>query len=380
MFDAVIVGAGLHGCATALALRERGASVTVIERDYPGRQASGVNAGGVRRLNRDLAEVPLAVRAHQLWLELPQRLDDDCGFISSAQLRIATDDKALEALDKRHRLMRAHGYQHEELIDAEHLRELIPCITARAVGALYCAGDGFASPFQTTHALFRKAQSSGAVFQLHSPVVAVEPMSAGWRVHTAGGAVDAARLVNCAGAWANELAGMVGDSTPVSAIAPMLMITQRVPHFLRYVIGIEGHKLSFKQRLNGSLLIGGDHRGVVAEHGRSSRVDIDGLRANATAVLHAFPHLHDILVNRAWAGVEAMTPDRLPVIGFSRHHDNVLHAFGFSAHGFLLGPVVGEILADLITTGTSSLPIEPFCIARFADRQKSGSGHAPGAQ
>jgi len=70
MFDAVIVGAGIAGCSTALALRERGASVAVIERDYPGRQASGVNAGGVRRLNRDLAEVPLAIRAHQLWLEL----------------------------------------------------------------------------------------------------------------------------------------------------------------------------------------------------------------------------------------------------------------------------------------------------------------------
>lgn len=369
MYDAVIVGAGIHGCATALALRERGASVAVIERDYPARQASGVNAGGVRRLNRHLAEVPMAIRAHQLWLELPRRLDDDCGFVSSAQLRIATDDNALAALGERHATMRAHGYEHEELIDAARVRELIPSITPYAAGALYCAGDGFASPFQTTHALFKKAQSSGAVFHLNTQATALEARSTAWRVHTTAATVDAAMLVNCAGAWANQFARLVGDPAPVSAIAPMLMISQRVPHFLRYVIGIEGHKLSFKQRRNGSLLIGGDHRGIVAAHGRSSRVDIDGLRANAQAVLHAFPHLKDVLITRAWAGVEAMTPDRLPVIGFSTRHANVLHAFGFSAHGFLLGPVVGEILADLVTTGETALPIDAFGIERFADPQ-----------
>ena len=365
MFDAVIVGAGIAGCSTALALRERGASVAVIERDYPGRQASGVNAGGVRRLNRDLAEVPLAIRAHQLWLELPRRLDDDCGFVSSAQLRIATDDSALAAISMRHETMREHGYEHEELIDAAQVRELIPSITPLASGALYCAGDGFASPFQTTHALFRKARSAGVVFHLNTRASAVEPISGGWRLRTSAATIEAAMLVNCAGAWANQLSSMVGDPAPVSAIAPMLMITQHVPHFLPYVIGIEGHKLSFKQRRNGTLLIGGDHRGSVAVHGHSARVDIDGLRANAAAVLHAFPHLEDVLIIRAWAGVEAMTPDRLPVIGFGRRHKNVLHAFGFSAHGFLLGPVVGEILADLITTGTTELPIEPFNIERF---------------
>jgi sarcosine oxidase subunit beta len=204
------------------------------------------------------------------------------------------------------------------------------------------------------------------VFHLNTRASAVEPISGGWRLHTSAATIEAAMLVNCAGAWANQLSSMVGDPAPVSAIAPMLMITQRVPHFLPYVIGIEGHKLSFKQRRNGTLLIGGDHRGFVAGHGHSARVDIDGLRANAIAVLHAFPHLEDVLIIRAWAGVEAMTPDRLPVVGFGQRHKNVLHAFGFSAHGFLLGPVVGEILADLITTGTTQLPIEPFTIERFA--------------
>lgn len=58
-------------------------------------------------------------------------------------------------------------------------------------------------------------------------------------------------------------------------------------------------------------------------------------------------------------------PDEIPVIGRSRRHDRAFHAFGFSAHGFELGPIVGRIMADLITTGATDLPIAPFAIDRF---------------
>jgi sarcosine oxidase subunit beta len=61
--DVIVIGGGLHGCSAALHLARRGARVTVIEKDHVGRHASGVNAGGVRRLGRHLAEVPLAVAA-----------------------------------------------------------------------------------------------------------------------------------------------------------------------------------------------------------------------------------------------------------------------------------------------------------------------------
>src|SRR5205807_8651536 len=65
--DVIVIGGGLHGCSAALHLARRGARVTVLEKDHVGRHASGVNAGGVRRLGRHLAEVPLAVTAMELW-------------------------------------------------------------------------------------------------------------------------------------------------------------------------------------------------------------------------------------------------------------------------------------------------------------------------
>ncbi|MCC7284258.1 MAG: FAD-binding oxidoreductase, partial [Acetobacteraceae bacterium] len=65
--DIVIIGGGIHGCSAALFLAERGLSVSVLEKDSVGRHASGVNAGGVRRLGRHPAEVPISVRSMKIW-------------------------------------------------------------------------------------------------------------------------------------------------------------------------------------------------------------------------------------------------------------------------------------------------------------------------
>jgi sarcosine oxidase subunit beta len=66
-----------------------------------------------------------------------------------------------------------------------------------------------------------------------------------------------------------------------------------------------------------------------------------------------------------WAGIEARMPDDIPVIGPSATSEGVFHAFGFSAHGFQLGPACGALMAELVTTGRSNLPIAPFDIRRF---------------
>ena len=79
-----------------------------------------------------------------------------------------------------------------------------------------------------------------------------------------------------------------------------------------------------------------------------------------------FPALRNARIVRAWAGIEGNIADGLPVISPSATEEAAFHAFGFCAHGFHLGPVVGRILAELVTTGNSNVPIEPFRIDRFA--------------
>jgi sarcosine oxidase subunit beta len=79
------------------------------------------------------------------------------------------------------------------------------------------------------------------------------------------------------------------------------------------------------------------------------------------------PALAGAHVIRTWAGIDGQMPDHIPVIGGSPTTPNLVHAFGFSGHGFQLGPAVGEILAELIVHGRSTSPLAPFAIERFTN-------------
>jgi sarcosine oxidase subunit beta len=363
--DVIVIGGGLHGTSTALHLARRGARVTVIEKDYVGRHASGVNAGGVRRLGRHLAEVPLAVAAMELWHRIGDLVDDDCGFESHGQVKVAENDAELAALRARVDELNRLGFTHEELIDRHELVALVPAIADHCVGAIVCRRDGAANPYRTTFAFKRKAESLGVRFIEHTVATGLARNGAAWRVDTDAGPHAASVVVNCAGAWADRIAAVLDEPVLLEPIAPMLMITAPLPPFLEPVIGAAGRPLSFKQFRNGTVLIGGGHRGTLDRDANRTELDFGGLALSAQTVWDLFPVMRGAQIVRCWAGIEARMPDDVPVIGPSATSAGVFHAFGFSAHGFALGPIVGAILAELITGGNTNLPIAPFRIDRF---------------
>ena len=123
----------------------------------------------------------------------------------------------------------------------------------------------------------------------------------------------------------------------------MLMITARLPPFIKPVVGATGRTLSFKQFPNGTVLIGGGMLGRASPDENRTELDFTNLAINARTVWDLFPIMRSATVVRAWAGIEARMPDQIPVIGPSGTELGVYHAFGFSAHGFQLGPIVGRI-------------------------------------
>ncbi|WP_298370847.1 FAD-binding oxidoreductase [Azospirillum sp.] len=365
--DVIVIGGGLHGCSTALHLAMRGVRALVLEKDHVGRHASGVNAGGVRQLGRHTAELPLTVAAMALWRRIGDLVDDDCGFESHGQIKVAETEDELAGAEARAAELRALGFQHEEVIGQAELRELVPAIADHCVGALISRGDGVAIPFRTTFAFRRKAQALGARFQEGATVARVTRSGGVWNVETTDGDRHAAPiLVNCAGAWADRVAAQLGERAPLEVIAPMLMITARLPPFIKPVVGACGRTLSFKQFPNGTVLIGGGLLGRAVRDENRTELDFSQVSVNARTVWDLFPMMRGATIVRSWAGIEARMPDQIPVIGPSAAQPDAFHAFGFSAHGFQLGPIVGRIIADLIATGRSDLPIAPFHIGRFA--------------
>ena len=363
--EVLIIGAGLMGFSTALQLAMRGIHCRVLDKNSPGRHASGVNAGGLRQLNRDPAEIPLSVAAAEMWRQIELLVGTDCDSRFPGQIRVAENATDMLLLEQRAAMVRELGYAHEQVIGRKELYELAPALRPGCTGALICRNDGYARPFHALDAFRRKAGSLGVDYHSSTRVDELTRKKNTWRVTTPRGEFSAPVLVNCAGAWAGSVASILGDPVPLKPGAPMLMITERLPHFIDPVIGAASRKLSFKQMQNGTLLIGGAHMAELDVTRQVTDMNWARLATSARTVLTLFPQLENVRIVRTWAGIEGFMPDNLPVISTSSASPGAYHAFGFSAHGFQLSPVVGKIMSQLILDGGTQLPIEPFRVDRF---------------
>ncbi|MEO0821741.1 MAG: FAD-dependent oxidoreductase [Pseudomonadota bacterium] len=364
--DVAVIGGGIHGCSAALHLAEAGASVVLLEKDSVGRHASGVNAGGVRRLGRALEEIPLALAAAQDWRRIRALVDDDCGYRESRYLKVAFTEADLEAGRRRVDILRQQGFEHEEMVDRATLRALLPAVAPDALGALHVPGDGAAQPYRTVQAFRRRAEARGVRLREGRAVAAIARRGGAWVLETgrAGERVSAPVVVNAAGAWGGRMAALLGDRVPLEAHAPMLAVTQAVPRFTEAVIGVLGGALSLKQFANGTVLIGGGVRGRADPDSNATTLDMAGMARFLGTARRVFPHLSAARVNRAWGGIEGYTPDDLPVIGPGAA-EGVVHAFGFSAHGFQLGPAAGRVVAALALGEAPPVAVDAFRADRF---------------
>ncbi|MGA3679085.1 NAD(P)/FAD-dependent oxidoreductase [Pseudomonas graminis] len=363
----LVIGGGIHGLSTALHLAQRGVEVTVLEADYCGRHASGVNAGGVRTLGRHDAEIPLALSSRALWHDLKQTLGDDGGFVPSGQLKLAETAAELDECRRRVEHLQRLGFTHEVLIDAQQVFEIIPTVARHVVGGIWVKDDGYAIPYRTVTSFRLAAEKLGVKVLEMTPAQRIEQRGTEWQVSTPAGVFSAGHLVITAGAWARELAEQVGETVPAHPEGLMLMVTHRVAPFCAPVLGATGRSLSFKQFANGTVVIGGKLIGSVDFPARHGEVDLARLGISARTVTDLFPHLKHLGVNRVWTGVEAFTADDLPVIGASRKASHLSYSFGFCGSGFQMGPGTGKRLAQQILGEHSDISLEAFDIGRFDD-------------
>lgn len=363
--DVVVIGGGIHGCSTALHLALRGLKPILVEKDYAGRHASGVNAGGVRQLARDLAEIPLSLSSMALWEQIEELVGDDCGFESHGTVLVAENEAELDSFRARVDDLRLMGFIHEELIDRAELRRLVPAVSDECPGGVVSRRDGAADPFRTTQAFRKRAIEKGAEVIEGVTVTGLARVGNVWRVETSDGAIEAPKVVNAAGAWADRVAAMLGEPVPLTVVAPMLMVTSRLPVFIQPVVILRGRKLSFKQLGNGTVVIGGGHLATPHRDRNETVLDWDKLAISARTVWELFPLMRQATIVRAWAGIEAYMPDGIPVVGPSGTSEGVFHQFGFSTHGFQLGPGTGAAIAELVATGATNVPIADLAIGRF---------------
>ena len=364
VFDVAIVGGGTAGCAAALALRKRGMSVVLLEKGQCGAMASGTNFGGVRRQGRDFREMPLATRARAIWDRLPELVGEDCEFRATGHLKLARDAAEMAELERYARDARDHDLA-LSVVGSNAVRALYPWLGEAVAGASLCPDDGQANPRLVGPAFARAARAAGAEIREFAPVAHARWTGAGFEIDAGGTTLRARLLVNVAGFWGGEVAAWFGEPVPIRPLCPNMVVTEPVPYVIDRSIGVCGGNVYVRQVERGNVIFGGG-RGWGDTARAISRPRADVARDAMARTLAILPWLRDARIIRTWTGFDGEMPDDIPVIGPSRTTPGLVHAFGFSGHGFQLGPAIGEIVAELVADGRSASPLAPFAIDRFA--------------
>ena len=365
VFDMAIIGGGLAGCSAALHARLKGASVLLLERGRCGGQASGVNYGGVRQQGRHPAELALARRSRAIWGDLENLIGTDCEFTATGHLKLARNDDDMAELIAHHLLLREHGI-HTLVLDADDLKIRFPYLSSRYAGGSFCAEDGQANPRLVAPAFARAARKLGADIRENCRVISAEPSRDGFLIRLDGdpNVVKARRLANTAGAWGSAIAAQFGDHVNEMVMAPNMCVTEPIAPLIGPNLGVCGGGIYIRQTAHGSVIFGAGLGIADREHLRARPLAEVTMEAAAAAITMV-PQLRNVLLLRSWTGIEGRMPDGLPVVGPSPTVEGLFHAFGFSGHGFQLGPAVGAVLAELCLDGHSPTSISGLAMNRL---------------
>jgi len=166
--------------------------------------------------------------------------------------------------------------------------------------------------------------------------------------------------------WGNEIAEQFGETTPMFPAAPPNFVTEPLPHFIHAALQAVDGSVIFRQVERGNVIVGFYPRGPADRVRNRAPVPPAKALLGLANMARVVPLLRGAQVIRVWAGIEGYLPDMLPVMGWSRTTQRLLHAFGFCGHGFQLSPGVGYTLAEMIDEGQAKIPIDAFAIDRFA--------------
>lgn len=368
--DVVVVGGGVMGVSTAYHLARAGVQrVVLVERDALGAGSTSRAAGGVRAVFSDEINIALGLRSLATFERFGQELGQEIDLHQVGYLFLLDDPSDVETFSSNAELQQAMGVDSRMVSVAEAAR-LSPLIrTDGLLAALWSPRAGHCSPEAVVQGYARAARAAGATVVTGCAATGVEmrgPDIVG--VRTEAGTVRTSTVVCTAGAWSKEVAGWVGVDLPVEPLRRQVVVTAPIPGLDPTTpFTIDFSSTLYFHREGRGLLLG------MAEDEDSWSFDLTTdarwLASVGEALARRVPCVVEVGVQGGWAGLYEMTPDHNAVIGRSVDVPGFLYACGFSGHGFLMGPAVGEVMRDLClerppVVDVSALALERFQVAR----------------
>lgn len=371
VYDAVVVGGGVHGLAAAYFLaRDHGIrNVAVMERRYIGYGGSGRNTAIARSNQRSKENLPLYDEGLKMWPLLTRELDFNLMFANIGNLNLAHSEAEVAALKMIAATAQYMGVRSEFLSPAE-CRKLIPVldVTDRprfpVMGGMYHPPGGTVRHDAVVWALAGGADRLGVHIHQETEVQDIlveEGRVAG--VMTGRGKVSTPLVLNAAGGYSPTVSAMVGIRLPITVLPLQALVSEPLKPFLHHVISSGRYHAYAYQGLKGEIVTGA-HMDPWPSY--TTHTSARYMKHQAEALIDLVPPLRGARFMRIWGGLTDMTPDMAPIMSDCEVAGYYMDC-GWGYFGFKSGPVTGKYMAEWMARGTCPEILKPFHLRRFRE-------------
>jgi sarcosine oxidase subunit beta len=362
----VIIGGGVMGASIAFHLAEAGVrDVLVLERAALGSGSTSKAAGGVRAQFSDELNIALGARSLEAFTRFGTRPGQEIDLRQVGYLFLLSAPEHVAAFERDVALQNELGVT-SRMIDVREAKQLSPLIDPDGLlAAAFSPEDGHCTPESVVLGYAVAARRLGATLLTGVSVTGLE--AKGDQVATVvtdAGAIRAGTVICAAGAWSGEVGEMAGIRLPVTPLRRQVIFTEPIPDLAPVVpFTIDFASTFYFHREGPGLLLGMSD--PIQEPGFHLDYSPDWLPRLGAAIGRRAPRLLDVGLTSGWAGLYEDTPDHNALIGRGRSPSNFLYATGFSGHGFLQAPAVGEIIRDLYLDRAPFIDVSPLSAQRF---------------
>jgi sarcosine oxidase subunit beta len=363
----VVLGGGVMGLSTAYELARSGVrDVALLDRDALGSGSTCRAAGGVRAQFSDPLNITLGARSLETLRDFPARFGQEIDFHQVGYLFLLSSPEAVAAFEANVAQQNQLGVP-SRMISAAEAQRLSPLISTEGLlAAAWSPTDGHCTPESVVLGYANAARRYGATLVPHCAATGID-ISDGriTGVRTEAGTIRTEAVVCAAGAWSAEVGSWVGVDLPVTPLRRQILVTEAVPEL--------GPHTPFTIDFDTSFYFHGEGRGLLL--GMSDPEETAGFKLTRSdawlprlgeAIERRAPAIGEVGIATGWAGLYEMTPDHNALIGRAEEVEGFLYATGFSGHGFLMGPAVGEVVRDLYLRTEPFVDISGLSAGRFA--------------